>query len=159
MSLTSLLRDPQSPVRVYLDGISPRLKASSGRSDGSRAAAEALCLSELTKSRPVVSPFPGADLPLSGTAFDFRARIELGGFDPRHSVAAAGIAQLADYVPFVENGPHRAKILTEAFAVAETLLREPFSDSDLDRAAILLAHCEQVARAGAKAMNGSVGLC
>lgn len=158
MSLTLLLRDPQSPVRVYLDGISPLLEASSGRSDGSRAAAEALDLLEIARSRTVVSPFPGADLPLAGTAFDFRARIELGGFDPRHSMAAAGIAQLAKYVPLIENGPHRAKILTEAFDVAKMLLLEPFSDSNLDRASILLAHCEQVARAGATAMNGSVGV-
>jgi hypothetical protein len=157
VSLTSLLSDPKSPVRVYLDGISPRLEASRGRSDGSRAAAEALGLLELTKSRLVVSPFPEADLPRSGTAFDFRARIELGVFDPRHSKAAAGIAQLADYVPFVKNGPHRAKILTEAFGVAEVLLRQPFRHSDLDRAAILLAHCEQVDRAGPKALTGSVG--
>jgi hypothetical protein len=158
MSLTSLLRDPQSPVRAYLDGISPLLEASSGRSDGSRAAVEALGLSELARRGTVVSPFPGVDLPLSGTAFDFRARIELGGFDPRQSAAAAGIAQLTNCVPFIENGPHRAKILTEAFGVAQMLLREPFSDSDLDRASILLAHCEQVARAGAEAMNGSVGV-
>ncbi|MBP2388431.1 hypothetical protein [Paeniglutamicibacter kerguelensis] len=57
----------------------------------------------------------------------------------------------------MENGPHRAKILTEAFGVAETLLREPSSDSELDRASILLAYCEQAARAGATALIGSVG--
>ncbi|MCC9194438.1 hypothetical protein LOC59_12390 [Arthrobacter sp. zg-Y916] len=158
MSLTSLLRDPQSPVRAYLDGISPFLEALSGRSDRSRAAAKALGLSELAGSRTLVSPFPGTDLGLAGTAFDFRARIQLGGFDPRRSAAAAGIAQLANYVPFMENGPHRAKILTEAFGVAEALLREPFSDSDLDRASILLAYCEQVARVGPNAVNGSVGV-
>lgn len=157
MSLTSLLRDPQSPVRAYLDGISPLLAAAGGRSDGSRAAAEGLGLSELAGSMTIVTPFPGADLPLSGTAYDFRARIELGGFDPRHSAAATGIAQLPRYVPLMENGPHRAKILTEAFGVAEMLLREPSSGSDLDRASILLAYCEQVARAGAEAMKGSLG--
>jgi hypothetical protein len=158
MSLTSLLRDPQSPVRAYLDRISPLLEASTGRNDGSRAAARALGLSELARSRTVVSPFPGTDLPLSGTAFDFRARIELGGFDPHHSAAADGIAQLTNYVPFMENGPHRARILTEAFGVAQKLLDEPSSDSDLDRASILLAYCEQVARVGATAMKGSVGV-
>lgn len=157
MSLTSLLRDPQSPVRAYLDGISPLLAASSGRSDGSRAAAEALGLSELAGSMTIVAPFPGADLPLSGTAFDFRARIELGGFDPRHSAAAAGIAQLPRFTSLMDNGPHRARVLTEVFGVAEMLLRESSSDSDLDRASILLAYCEQVARAGAEAMSGSLG--
>jgi hypothetical protein len=158
MSLTFLLNDPQSPVRAYLDGISPHLEAMRGRSDAARAAAEALGLSELTRRTTVRSSFPGADLRLTGTALDFRARIELGGFDARHSVAAAGIAQLGDYAPFVENGAHRVKILTEAFGLAEMLLREPFSDSELDRAAILLAYCEQVARKGAEAMNGSLGV-
>lgn len=158
MSLTLHLNDPESPVRAYLDSISPRLKASSGRSDGSRAAAETLGLSELAKSRLVVSPFPGADLQMLGTAFDFRARIALGGFDPWRSEAAAGVAELSDLVPSVKNGLHRAKILTEAFGVAEKLLRGPNSDVDLDRAAILLAHCDQVSRAGAKVLNGSVGV-
>jgi hypothetical protein len=158
MSLTSLLRDPESPVSTYLDGISPRLKASGGRGDGSRAAAEALGLSELARSRLIVSPFPGADLPLLGTALDFRARIELGGFDPRCSEAAAGAAALPGLVPFVENGLHRARILAEAFGVAETLLRKPHSDLDLDRAAILLAHCDQVSRDGVTVLNGSVGV-
>lgn len=157
MSLTSLLRDSQSPVRAYLDGISPLLSATGERSEESRAAAEALGLPELARSMTIVAPFPGADLPLSGTAFDFRARIELGSFDPHHSTAAAGIAQLPRYVSLMGNGPHRARILTEAFGVAEMLLREPSSDSDLDRASILLAYCEQVARAGSEAMNGSLG--
>lgn len=159
MSLTSLLRDPQSPVRAYLDGISPLIEASGGRrSDGAAEAAAALGLPELARCRTVVSPFPGADPRLSGTAVDFRARIELGGFDPHHSIAAVGIAQLANHVPYVENGAHRAKVLTEAFGVAEMLLRDPqHSDSDLDRASILLAYCEQVARTGAKALDGSLG--
>lgn len=160
MSLTSLLRDPQSPVRAYLDGISPLLAASGGQSEESRGAAEALGLSELARSMTIVAPYPGANLPLSGTAFDFRARMELGGFDPRRSTAAAGVAQLPRYAALLDNGPHRAKILTEAFGVAEKLLLEPTSDSDLDLASILLAYCEQVARAGAEAMNGSLGdLC
>lgn len=157
MSLTLLLRDPQSPVRVYLDGISPLLEASGGRRSGSRAAGEALHLLSIARSRTVVSPFPGTDLPLSGTAFDFRARIELGGFSPNHSEAAAGIALLTKCAPDMENGIHRAKVLTEAFGIAKMLLREPSSESDLDRASILLAYCEQIARAGADVMNGSLG--
>ncbi|MCM0618042.1 hypothetical protein MOD31_18620 [Paenarthrobacter sp. TYUT067] len=157
MSLTSLLQDPQSPERAYLDHISPLLEASSGRSDGSRAAADALGLTQLARSRTVVSPFQGADGRLAGTAFDFRARIELGGFDPLHSVAAAGVGLLATLVPSVENGSHRTRILAEAFDVAIKLLQEPYSDSGLDRAALLLAYCEQVARKGAVVMNGSLG--
>jgi len=156
MSLTSLL-NWASPVRDYLDGISPRLEASGGRSEGAYTAVRELGLLELTESRPVVSALPGIDLPRSGTAFDFRARIELGGFAPDQSVAAQGIAQINDFVPHISNGIHRAKILTESFAVAKDLLLGTTDESGLDRAAILLAHCEQVVRAGADALNGSVG--
>ncbi|WP_422758844.1 hypothetical protein [Paenarthrobacter sp. C1] len=158
MSLTSLLQDPQSPERAYLDRISPLLEASAGHSAGARAAAEALGLSEVASSRAVVSPFPGADPRLAGTAFDFRARIELGGLDPRHSVAAAGVALLPSIAASVENGGHRTRVLAEAFDVASMLLQEPRNDSNSDRAAIMLAYCEQVARTGATAMNGSLGM-
>jgi hypothetical protein len=156
MSLTSLL-GWASPVRDYLDGISPRLQASSGRGEGASTAAEELGLLELTDSRLVISPLPGVDLPRSGTAFDFRARIELGGFAPDQSVAAQGVAQLGEYVPYIPNGPHRARIISESFAIAKGLLLGSADESELDRAAILLAHCEQVVRAGAGALNGSVG--
>lgn len=158
MSLTSLLQDPQSPERAYLDRISPLLEASAGHSEGARAAAAALGLPELASSRAVVAPFQGADPRLAGTSFDFRARIELGGFDPRYSAAAAGVALLTSIAASVENGDHRARILTEAFDVARMLLRGTSNGSDLDRAAILLAYCEQVARKGGEAMNGSLAL-
>ncbi|SEI96313.1 Leucine rich repeat variant [Arthrobacter sp. yr096] len=157
MSLTSLLRDPQSPERAYLDRVSPLLEASGGHGDGARAAAEALGLTQLATSVTVVSPFPGADPRLAGTAFDFRARIELGGFKPHQSVAADGVALLDALAPLIENGGHRTRILAEAFDVAAILLQEPSNDPDLDRAAILLAYCEQVARTGAVAINGSLG--
>ncbi|MFF1830735.1 hypothetical protein [Paenarthrobacter sp. NPDC058040] len=157
MSLTSLLRDPQSPERAYLDRISPALEASGGHSDGARAAAEALGLPQLASSVTVVSPFPGAEPRLAGTAFDFRARIELGGFNPRQSVAADGVALLDVLTPIIDNGGHRTRVLAQAFDVATTLLQEPSNHLDLDRAAILLAHCEQVARTGATAINGALG--
>jgi hypothetical protein len=155
--LTSLLRDPQSAVRVYLDGISPRLQASGGSHGGARSVAEGLGLTDLTERRLIVAPFPGADLRLVGTALDFRARIELGGFDPQSSVAAAGIAHLPDYVAVTDNGQHRAAVLAGAFDVAAGLLRHPSSSEDLDRAAIMLAHCERIVRSGARALSGSTG--
>lgn len=158
MSLTSLLSDPQSPVRVYLDGVSPLLEASSGQGQGSRAAADALGLLKLSRSEMLSPPFPEVNAALIGTAFDFRARIELSGFDPRNSVAAAGVAHLPVVVPLIVNGEHRARILTEAFGIATVLLQERSSESDLDRASVLLAFCEQVARVGAKAFDGSLGV-
>ncbi len=119
--------------------------------------AEALGLTDLTERPLIVAPFPGADLPLVGTALDFRARIELGGFDPRTSVAAVGVARLQDYVTATDNGYHRARVLAEAFVVAEGLLRSSSAEEDLDRAAVLLAHCERIVRAGARALSGTTG--
>lgn len=119
--------------------------------------AEALGLTDLTERPLIVAPFPGADLPLVGTALDFRVRIELGGFDPRRSVAAVGVAQLPDYVDVTDNGHHRARVLAEAFGVAERLLSHSSAEEDLDRAAVLLAHCERIVRAGASALSGATG--
>ena len=42
-------------------------------------------------------------------------------------------------------------------AVAAQLIGSPSDEADVDRAAILLAHCEQVYRAGSAALKGSVG--
>ncbi|MGO3234628.1 variant leucine-rich repeat-containing protein [Microbacterium sp.] len=41
--------------------------------------------------------------------------------------------------------------------MAERLLADPNADDSLDRASILLAHCEQVLRAGRKVFEGSLG--
>ncbi|MBT2498610.1 hypothetical protein J7E25_05840 [Agromyces sp. ISL-38] len=90
-------------------------------------------------------------------AVDFRARIALGGFDPHFSAAAAGVANLPGLLGQVENGAHRARILEEAFAVAVELLDVTSDSAGLDRAALLLAFCEQIYRGGAEVLNGSVG--
>jgi hypothetical protein len=100
---------------------------------------------------------PRVDGTLSGTSFDFRARIELGGFDPRLSAAAAGVARAAEYAGLVDNGHHRVSVLSESFDIAKALLRHPANDIDLDRASVLLAHCERVLRSGARALGGGTG--
>ena len=88
---------------------------------------------------------------------DFRARIALGGFDPQDSAAALGVAELPFHAEGVENGAHRAQVLSEAFDVAVQILEKPADEVDLDRAAILLATCEQVHRGGSKVLEGSLG--
>lgn len=154
MSFTEHLRDSGSPVRAYLDGTFPFLSDARGEGGGSAAG---LGLVELAASRAVTPPVPGVDRAWAGTAVDFRARIALGGFDARESAAALGVAQLPHYAGEVENGYHRARILAETFDLAVQMLDGPSVDADLDRAALLLAHCEQVYRGGRAVLAGAVG--
>lgn len=157
MSLTDHLKDSGSPVRAYLERVSPRLEASAGNTGGARIAAGELGLPALVDADVVIPRATGLDGTLSGTAFDFRARIELGDFNPQGSAAAAGIARAAEYASWVENGHHRVAVLAESFDVAQALLRHPANDTDLDRASVLLAHCERVLRSGARALSGRTG--
>ncbi|MUU73524.1 hypothetical protein [Pseudarthrobacter sp. GA104] len=151
------MKDSGSPVRAYLERVSPRLEASAGSTGGARIAAGELGLPALVDAYVVIPRAAGVDGTLSGTAFDFRARIELGDFNPRESAAAAGIARAAEYASWVENGHHRVAVLAESFDVAQALLRHPANDTDLDRASVLLAHCERVLRSGARALSGGTG--
>ncbi|WP_426939756.1 hypothetical protein [Pseudarthrobacter sp. S6] len=144
-------------MRAYLERVSPRLEASAGSTGGARIAAGELGLPALVDADVVIPRAAGVDGTLSGTAFDFRARIELGDFNPRKSAAAAGIARAAEYATWVENGHHRVAVLAESFDVAQALLRHPTNDTDLDRASVLLAHCELVLRSGARALSGRTG--
>lgn len=157
MTLMSELRDAGSPIRAYLDGVSPVLAATRGSSSTARQTASALGLVDLA-SKPLLVPAGAAvDGALSGTSFDIRARIELGGFDPAESTSASGVLALPALALMVENGEHRAAVLTEAFSVGEELLKQPVDGSDLVRASILFAYCEQVYRGGADALSGAVG--
>ena len=159
MSLTKELEDSGSPVRAYIDGISPALRepkgGTKGKSQGS--AADTLGLRELAASAVILPPRPGVDVARAGTAIDFRVRIALGGFDAHDSAAALGITEVSLRQDEVENGSHRAQILSEAFDVAVQILESPSSEADLDRAALLLAHCEQMHRNMKNVLSGSVG--
>ncbi|WP_146068088.1 hypothetical protein [Cryobacterium sp. M96] len=164
MSLTEHLGDSGSPVRAYIDGISPILLALKIGADGARAVSDALGLIELAASSVILPPLPGVDVARAGTAVDFRVRIALGGFDAHDSAAALGIAELSLHKGDVENGCHRAQILTEAFDVAVQILESVAGEVDLDRAALLLAQCEQIYRGRYKAgdipaRSSGVGCC
>lgn len=152
MSLTDHLRDPGSPIRAYLEGISPRVALSAPK----QGAADPLGLADLAQSRLLI-PRPGrVDGALVGTAFDYRARIELGGFDALTSAAAAGVSRADEYLGLVENADHRVAVLQGAFEAAIDLLRSE-SQLGFDRASVLLAHCERVVRVGSRALSGSTG--
>lgn len=157
MSLTNKLRDAGSSIRAYLDGVSPILAATRGSSSAARQAAAAIGLVDLA-GKPLLMPAGDAvDGRVSGTAFDIRARIELGGFDPAASTSAAGVDALPGVASLVENGEHRAAVLSDAFRVGEELLRQPADASDLTRASFLFAYREQVYRGGPEALSGALG--
>lgn len=157
MSLSNHLRDASSPVRIYMDRVSPILTDTQGRTSSARASAGALGLVKIAASTSIVPVPPDIDAARSGTAFDIRTRIALGGFDVRTSSVAAGVNQLSLLATQVENGQHRAQIISEAFTIAESLLQNPSSNDDLNLASILLAHGEQIYRAGPAALNGALG--
>lgn len=148
MSLSSHLRDASSPIRIYMDRVSPILRDTRGRPTDAEARADALGLTNLAASRPVVPVPPENDTARMGTAFNIRTRMALGGFDVQTSPPTAGINQLSLLADQIENGHHRAQILSEAFVIAGSLLQEPSSNDDLNIACIVLAHGEQIYRAG-----------
>ncbi|GEP49186.1 hypothetical protein FVP74_11995 [Microbacterium saccharophilum] len=152
MSLTGQLRDPGSPIREYLERISPRVASSAQKQD----AADPLGFADLAQSRLLVPRPKGVDGSLVGMAFDYRARIELGGFDALTSTAAAGVSRADEYRGLVDNADHRLAVLQGTFEAAVELLRSE-SQLDFDRASVLLAHCERVVRVGSRALSGSTG--
>ena len=157
MSLSSHLKNSASPVRAYLDGFSPWLADLQGTSREAQRMAQALGLTNLATSRTVVVPPAGIDAARTGTAIDFRARMAIGGFDLNDSTAAQGVLMMPALATDSENGAHRTRVLTEAFEFATQIVEGSPSEEELDCASFLLAHCEQVFRAGTAALDGSSG--
>ncbi|MDR2323280.1 MAG: HEAT repeat domain-containing protein [Microbacterium sp.] len=119
--------------------------------------AASLGLRELAEQPLVVPAAEQVIGTVAGTAFDIRARIELGGFIASESTSAAGVDALPHLIGQVENGEHRARVLSEGFSVAEEILASPAGRLSLTRASVLLAYCEQVYRGGADALAGTLG--
>lgn len=157
MTLSRHLKDASSPVRIYMDRVSPVLADTKGHTSRARASAGSLGLVKLATSTPLVPVAAEVDAARTGTAFDIRTRIALGGFEVTTSSAAAGLNQLTLLAEHVENGRHRAQVISEAFAIAELLVQNPSSENDLHIASLVLAHGEQLYRAGLDALKGSFG--
>lgn len=157
MSLSDHLRDSESPVRAFLEGISPRVSSLRGPTSSARVMAASLGLTDLTKS-PVLVPAPQNGNPATaGTAFDIRARIAMGGFDARMSASFVGVSRLVARADENRNGLHRAAVLAESFDLAERLLLKSDDETELDLAAVLFAYCEQIFRGGTNALQGTLG--
>lgn len=140
-----------------MNRVSPILAEIKGQTAEARSKADALGLINLAASQRIVPVPAEIDTARIGTAFDIRIRIALGGFDVQTSSSAAGMNQLPLLASKIENGRHRAQVLFEAFDIAGLLLQDPSSDDDLNIASIVLAHGEQIYRAGRAALTGSVG--
>lgn len=157
MSLTDRLRDSGSPVRAFIEGISPHLASLSGPTSSARTTAASLGLVNLAKSPVLVHAPQSGESALIGTAFDIRARISLGRFDARMSASHTGVSKLLSLADDIENGRHRASVLSELFILAEELLLDTEDETKLDLAAVLFAYCEQNHRGGANALQGILG--
>jgi len=157
VSLTEHLRDADSPVRVFIDEISPVLAASQGYSHEAQAMAGSLGLNRLSRAELLVPTDDGVSTSISGMAFDIRTRMQLDGYEAQSSAAAIGLFKFVGMSQDVENGHHRARILREAFEIAVTLFVSASCDDSGDRAAIVFAFCESIFRAGPAALEGSFG--
>lgn len=157
MTLSSHLRDTKSPVRAYLNGVSPVLAASEGNSRQARQLSAALGLTRLAASPVLVPAPPEIDTSRVGTAFEIRTLIALDGFDSSNSSAASGVQHLILAAGAVRNGHHRARILAEASDIVHGMLDSSGSPEDTNRASLVFALGEQIYRGGLSVLEGSLG--
>jgi hypothetical protein len=172
MSLSSVLTDRGSKERAFVFGCSPRLAATVGRT--AAESPPSLGFAGLVGAPLLVETPRAVDARTIGTAFDYRARFELGGFNPAVTVGrnglmylhailsgetAFGLSRISEHErtwPARDAyASHKYEVLRQGFDEAVRLLHG--SAEDMDRAAILMAWCEQVFRAGTKAMDRSLG--
>ncbi len=160
MSLTSHLRDKNSPVRKFILESSPHLAVAGTRGEEGRTAASTLGFDEVMAHDLVLSNPGTAEewrslAGTAGTAFDYRVRMMLSPFEPTNTAAADGLRYLSS-LESTEALYRQFSILLEGFELAEQFMVSG-DDADLDRAAVLLAWCENIYRIGVTALTGSLG--
>ena len=167
-----MLTDRGSKERAFVFGCSPRLASTLGKRIDDFPGS--LGFAELVGAPLLLEPQRTVDAGTIGTAFDYRARFELGDFDPAVAVGLSGLTYLqailsgetafgSRRIPEHERtwpardayAAHKFQVLRQGFDEAVRLLRG--SAEDRDRAAILMAWCEQVFRAGTRALDHSLG--
>lgn len=162
MALTHFLKNKQSPVRQFLDEAAPRLSLAGSRGGIGFEVAREFRFHELTIAGLVV-PIPDgvedrrAHAAPVGTAFDYRARMMLGGFDAHHTLALKGLQYFQQNTKGVRRGRHMVQVLADAFELANEQALSG-DEIDRDRLAVVLAWCETFYRAGIYSVTqGSLG--
>ena len=164
MSLTSHLRDKQSPVRQFICGCAPVLALAGTPGRHGHEVASFFGFDELTALETRI-PTPEAvkdrksHAIVAGMALDYRLRMDLPGFDIEATVAQSGLDLLAEDFTVVRRGKHIHKLLEMAVAFTYLQLREKRPHLlGLARASIPLAWCESIARIGpSAALSGALG--
>ncbi len=147
MSLVSELADRQSPIREYVR-FAGTIVADSGVGLMAAEFKKFLGLDALPKSL-VVEPVGTTNLPMVGTAFDYRLRYHLAPCDPQTFVAAYGAGRLGMMDPLTVTPLKRffsnLEELTAELLPAGQQLDEP-SERLLDSYCVVLAQLESIYR-------------
>ncbi|WP_173921721.1 hypothetical protein [Agromyces sp. Marseille-P2726] len=155
MSLTSHLKDAESPVRQFIHESAPELALAGTRGADGKAAASRLGFDELTALETKI-PIPAQVKPaerkshaiVAGMALDYRIRMDLPGFNLEETTARKGLDRLAANPDVVHRGKHIYKLLHTAYGLTYLTVKNDPHPLSLARASVLLAWCESIYRAG-----------
>lgn len=167
MSLTRHLKDPDSPVRLFISQCAPELALAGTRGAEGSAMATSFGFDELTalETQVPISAEVGPSRRKShaitaGVALDYRIRMSLPGFEISETTAAKGLDRLALNPGVVHRGKHIEYLLREATLglAYRTLQEEDPHPLSIARASVSLAWCEAIYRAGpVTALSGELG--
>lgn len=162
MSLTSQLKNKESPVKQFLSESASRLSLAGGRGNAGKDIALEFNFDDIT-TRNIVIPIPDSvdnrrtHSSLIGTAFDYRTRMEIEEFEILETTAYEGLSRLDLFSDYFEGGSHMVKILIDAINISIDSSNSG-NQSSLDELAIILAWCESIYRAGIpRIIRGSLG--
>lgn len=160
MSLSTHLADPRSTVRGAVHSASQLVLESMERGEVGRAANDALGLTGLAAT-PLIVPRPTEVLAtLSGVAFDYLARINIGSIDPYSTVAWRGVQMLHVDSPaeLTQQTLYMRIHAQQAWGiVSEKLNNRRVRPERRAAFAFVLAHFESIERAGLQVLDGALG--
>lgn len=167
MSLTSHLKDPESPVRQFILASAPELSLAGTRGADGRQSALRFGFDALTELETKI-PIPASVKPVqrlghavtAGTALDYRIRMDLPGFNFAETVGKKGLDILAANSSVVHRGKHIHRLLDEAYRLTSFEASKADPDpASVAFASIVLAWCESIYRAGPRtALTSDLGL-
>lgn len=162
MSLTSLLKVPNSPVYGFMRYAFPLFCEAGTRGNRGKDVAENYKFDKLM-DKDLTFPIPeGVESRKGhasqvGTAFDYRARYMLGDLDSGRSIAAIGLRLLQEAALSNPDFEVPSIVLTQAFEIASERAIAG-TQADLDLYCLVLAMGESLARGGVyMVMDGKLG--